>query len=55
VVFVDISDPNTNVYKIFHFTRPDDEWAEIEYSVRQTSENEHCETLKKLVHKLIFS
>jgi len=29
--------------------------AEIAFSARQNAENEHCETLKKLVHKLTFN
>jgi len=55
VVFVDISNRNTNIYKVFDFIRPVDELAEIAFSARQNAENEHCETLKKLVHKLNFS
>jgi len=55
VVFVDISNRNTNIYKIFDFIRPVDEWAEIAFSACQNAENEHCETLKKLVHRLNFS
>jgi len=34
--------------------RPFHEWSEIAFSVRQNAENEYCETLKKLVHKLNF-
>ena len=40
--------------KIIDIIKPDDEWAEIAFSCRQNDENEHCETLKKLVHKLNF-
>jgi hypothetical protein len=32
--------------------RPVNEWAEIAFSARQNAENEHCVTLKKLVHKI---
>jgi len=52
VVFGDISNPNTSIYKIIDLKGPVDEWAKIEFSARQNAENEHCETLKKLVHKL---
>jgi hypothetical protein len=55
VVFVYISNPNTKIYKIFDFILPIEEWAEISFSGRQNAENEDCETLKKLVHKLNFS
>jgi len=34
--------------------RPVDEWAEIAFSVRQNAENENCESLKEVVHKLNF-
>ena len=51
VVFADISNPNTSISKIIDLIRPDEEWAEIAFSGRQNAENEHCETLKKLVHK----
>jgi len=54
VVFADISIPNTSTYKIIDLIIPVDEWAEIAISVRQNTENEHCETQKKLVHKLIL-
>jgi len=54
VVFADISHPNTSISKNIDLIRPVDEWAEIEFSARQNAENEHCETLKKLVHKLMF-
>jgi hypothetical protein len=52
VVFADISNPNTSISKIIDLIRPVDEWAEIAFLARQSSENEHCEKLKKLVHKL---
>jgi len=52
VVFADISNPNTSISKIIDLIRPVDEWAEIAFSDRQNAENEHCETLNKLVHKL---
>ena len=45
MVFVDISNPNTNISTIFDFTRTVDEWAEIAFSARQNAENEHCVTL----------
>jgi len=54
VVFADISNPNTIISKIIDLIRPVDEWAEIAFSARQNAENEHCETLKKLLHKLKF-
>jgi len=54
VVFADISNPNTSISKIIDLIWPDDEWAEIAFSGRQNAENEHCETLKKQVHKLNF-
>jgi len=34
--------------------KPDEKWADIAISARQNAENEHCGTLKKLVHKLNF-
>jgi len=52
VVLADISNPNTSISKITNLIRPVDEWAEIAFSGRQNGENEHCETLNKLVHKL---
>ena len=52
VFFADISYPNTSISKIIDLFRPVDKWAEIVYSVLQHAENEHCETLKELVHKL---
>jgi len=51
VVFAHISNPNTNITKIIKLLRPVDVRAEIEFSGRQNAENEHGETLKKLVHK----
>jgi len=50
----DRSSPNTSIYKIIDLVRTDDEWSEIAFSGRQNAENEHCETLKKLEHKLNF-
>ena len=50
----DRSSPNTSIYKIIDLIRPVDEWAEIAFTARQNSENKHCETLKKEVHKLDF-
>jgi len=52
VVFADISNPNTSKSKIFDLIRPVDEWPKIAFSACQNAENEHCETLKKQVHKL---
>jgi len=54
VLFADISNPNTSIYKIIDIIRPVDKLAEIAFSARQNAENEHCETLKKQVHKLDF-
>ena len=54
VVFEDIFNPNTGISKIIDLVRTVDEWAEIAISGSQNAENEHCETLKKLVHKLKF-
>jgi len=54
VVLTDICNPNTSISKIFDLVRPVDEWAENALSARQNVENELCETLKKLVHKLKF-
>ena len=54
VVYADISNSNTSISKINVIIRTVDEWAEIAFSARQNAENEHCETLKKLVHKLKF-
>ena len=52
VVFTVICNPNTIKSKIVDLLRPFGEWAEIAFSGRQNAENEHCETHKKLVHKL---
>jgi len=52
VVFADISNPNTSISKIIDLIRTDDERGEIAFSGRQNDENEHCETLKKLAHRL---
>jgi len=54
VVFTDISIPNTSIYKIIYLIRAVDERGKIAFSGHQNAENEHCETLKKLVHKLNF-
>jgi len=54
VVFTVIYNPNTSISKIVELKRPVDECTEIEFSARQNTENEHCETLKKVVHKLNF-
>ena len=49
-----ICNPNTSISSIIELIRPEDEWAEIAFSGRQNAENEHCETLKELEHKLKF-
>jgi len=54
VVFADISNPNTSTSKNIDLIRLVDEWSEIAFSASQNAENEHCETLKKLLHKLKF-
>ena len=54
VLFADISNPNTSLYKIIDLIKPVDEWAEIAFSGSQNAENEHRETLRNLVNKLIF-
>jgi len=54
VVFTVISNPNTSISKIVDLKLPVAEWAEIAFSDSQNAENAHCETLKKLVHKLNF-
>ena len=54
MVFADISNPSTSISKIIDLIRPVDEKTEIAFSDRQNAGNEHCETLKKLVHKLNF-
>ena len=55
VVFADICNPKTNLSKIFDLIRPFDEWAEIAFSGRKNTDNEHFETFKKLVHKRNFN
>jgi len=50
----DIYNLNTSISKIINLIRPVDVWAENEFSARRNAENEHCETLKKQVHKLDF-
>ena len=54
VVFTVISNHNTSISKIVDLKRTVAEWAEIAFSGRQNAENEHCETLKKVVNKLNF-
>ena len=54
VVFADISKPNKSISEIIDLIRLVDEWAEIAISGRQNAKNEHCETLKKLVHNWNF-
>jgi len=54
VVLTDTSNPNTSILKIIDLIRPVDEYAEIALSARQNTENEHCETHKKIIHKLNF-
>jgi len=54
VLFADISNPNTCISIIIDIIRTVDEWAEIEFSPRQNAENDHCETLKKVLNKLNF-
>jgi len=54
VVFADISNPTTSIFKIIDLICPVVEWAVIAFSRHQNTENEHCETLKELVHKLTF-
>ena len=55
VVFGVISHPYISISKIIDLIRTVYEWAKIAFSARQNAENEHCETLKKLGHKLNFS
>ena len=50
----DIYNHNTSISKIIDIIRPVEEWAENEFSGRHNAENEHCETLKKQIHKLDF-
>jgi len=52
LVFADISNPNTSISKIIELIIPVDEWAEMAFSARKITENDHCETLKYLVHNL---
>jgi len=54
MVFADKSNPNTSVSKIIDLIRPVDEWSKIVFSAIEKAENVHCETLKKVVHKLNF-
>jgi hypothetical protein len=54
VAIADISIPNTSISKIIHVISPVDEGSGIAFSARQNAENEHCETLKKLLNKLNF-
>ena len=54
MVFAGTTNPNTSLSKFIDLIRPDDEWAEIAFSDRQNTENEHCETLSKLIHKSKF-
>ena len=51
-VFTVICVHNTSISNIVDLKRTFDEWAEIAFSGFQNAENGHCETLKKLVHKL---
>jgi len=52
VEYTDISNPNKIISNIIDLVRPVVLWSEIAFSGRQYAESEHCETLKKLVHKL---
>jgi len=54
VVFADNSNSNTSISKIIDLIGPYNEWAEIAFSGRHNTENEHCETLNKLLHKSNF-
>jgi hypothetical protein len=54
VVFEDISNPNTIIYKMIYLIKPVDEWSEIALSALQNAEKEHCEKLMKLENKLNF-
>ena len=54
VVSAYISNPNSSISKIIYLIRPVDERSEIAFWAPQNPENEHCETLKKLVQKLKF-
>ena len=42
------------VYPKFFLIRPIDDCTEIAFSACHNAENEHCETLKKQVHKLDY-
>ena len=55
VVFADISYLNISISKIIDLIRPVEECAEMAFSGRQNTENEHCETLSKLIHKSKFN
>jgi len=46
VVFADISNTNTSIFKITDLISPVDERSDIAFLDRQNAENEHCETLK---------
>jgi len=50
----DIYNPKTSISKIIVLLRSVEEWEEIAFKGLQNAENEHCETLKKIVHKLNF-
>jgi hypothetical protein len=54
VVFTDISIPNPSIYKIIYLIRAVEKEEKSHFAGHQNAENEHCETLKKLVHKLNF-
>ena len=54
VVFAEISNPYKIIFNIIELIRPIDELAEIAFSGCQNAENEHSETIKKLVHKVNF-
>ena len=54
VFLADIYKLKTSISKIIDLIRPDYEWSEISFSARQNAENEHCETLEKLVHILNY-
>jgi len=54
VVYTVISNPNTSISKIVELKSPVAGRAVIAFSGHQNAENEHCKTLKKLVHNLNF-
>ena len=54
VVFADISIRNTSKSNFIDFITPVNKCAEIVFSANQNAENDHCNTLKQLVHKLNF-